>query len=100
MSQSDRSKYRDQSVSFERLMTAARRTNRERDEMDRKMGVATPLDVGPTETVRTAIAALEAGLKMRSLTAMAEAVAMLEEMLQELCGDGDGNEAKRPIKVS
>lgn len=75
-------------ITFETLMETARATNRERDEIDRQVGVATPLQAGPRAVVRTAVTALEAGLNTRSISPVAEAVAMLEEMLKHLCVKG------------
>ena len=72
-------------VTFEQLMEAAREVNRERDEEERKLGLLTPLEAGPEKAVKTIIAALETGVKTNSLTPIAEAAVMLEDLLRWAC---------------
>ena len=65
---------------YAELMGAARMRNATRDELDRSEGFVAPSDLPPLETVRTAMAAIEAGIRMVDWTCIAEAQAMLESV--------------------
>jgi hypothetical protein len=64
-------------MDFEALVEKARRHNAEFDAVDRKHGNKTPAEAGPRESMRCAIAALEAGIKMANWDCIAEALVML-----------------------
>jgi hypothetical protein len=65
---------------FDALMDAARRTNAERDQIDRQAGNSTPLETGPLGHITTIIAALRAGIRRQRWDCIAESLAMLEEI--------------------
>ena len=58
-------------------LAQASRTNVERDAIERASGLATPHDNGDAALMRTAIDALQAGLKMEDWSCVAEAADML-----------------------
>ncbi len=62
------------------LMRKARLTNAKRDVMERGVGFSSPVDGGKEGLLRTAMTALDAGMKMSDWTCVAEAQAMLEEL--------------------
>jgi hypothetical protein len=68
------------------LVAKARRTNRERDEIDRGAGFAAP-GSGPVYLqVRTVMSALDAAMREESWDAVAEGYAMAEEVDRRLRG--------------
>lgn len=79
-------------VTFEELIAHARTTYRERSDI--------PPNPAPIGIVRTAVWLLEESTRTRSITPVADAVAMLEEMLEHLCADGAQRieEVERPEK--
>lgn len=66
-------------MNVEKLLEKAKKTNAERDAIDRKAGAATPLDMGVREVMRVAIAALRAGMRTTSWDCVAEALVMLDQ---------------------
>src|SRR5262245_5492663 len=70
--------------SFARLVKKARMTNATRDATERQYGDATPADCGPAGYIRTAMAAIEAGIKTSDVNALAEGYAMLDDCWRRL----------------
>ena len=67
-------------ASYEELMRVARLTNKRRDRDEREVGFATPSDGGPGEIIKTAMFAIEAGIRSKDWSCVAEAQALLEEL--------------------
>lgn len=67
---------------FKRLLGRARKTNQDRDKIDHDNGSGTPADFGPAEVIRTALAAIKAGILTDNKDCLAEAYAMLETLLE------------------
>jgi hypothetical protein len=65
-------------LNYEELMQKARKTNAERDEIDRKAGFATPGDGASILLLRTAMSAIETGIVTNDWNSVAEGLAMLE----------------------
>jgi hypothetical protein len=65
---------------YEALMKRARKTNRQRDEIDRLNGNKTPAECGLRELIRTAMAAIKGGIASGQWEPVAEGQAMLEEV--------------------
>jgi len=68
-------------MDYEKLMLEARQTNRERDAMERDIGVAAVSDAPFLEQLRTVMAAIQAGIVQDDWTCIAEAQGMLEDLL-------------------
>lgn len=75
-------------MNYTRLMEAARRTNAARTATERRRGFATPDDGPISEHIRTAMMAIEAGITIGSWTNIAEAQAMLEDVVTRLNTEG------------
>lgn len=58
----------------------ARKTIARMDKSDHENGYATPVEVGPVETVRTAMCAIEAGIALKDWDCVAEGYVMLEQI--------------------
>ena len=69
---------------YERLMREARARNEERDVDERRMGFAAPEDCALLGFLRTAMAAIEAGVTNSNWECVAEAQAMLEQVQKRL----------------
>jgi hypothetical protein len=67
---------------YEKLLKRARRINAVRDAMDRSHGFAPPADCSWEVQVKTVISALQAGITHRNWDCVAEAQAMLEDMVR------------------
>lgn len=67
--------------SFDDRVARARRTNAERDAIDRAVGTATPAEAGHWESIATAASAVAAGLQTDDWDCVAEAFVLLEEIL-------------------
>lgn len=63
-------------------MKQAEARNARMDEMDRRAGTATPADCGPVEVLRTAIAALSAGITTRNWEPVEEATLLLGSLAE------------------
>jgi len=68
---------------YEKLMQKARETNQERDQADKHGGFATP-DVTVNLLMRTAMGAIECGIKTEDWNNVAEGQAMLEQLANKL----------------
>jgi hypothetical protein len=64
------------------MIERAEATNRERDALERSAGLAAPPDFPLDLLVRTAISALEAGLRENNWDCVAEATAMLGDRME------------------
>ena len=71
---------RNRKQSFDKLMARARAVNRDRDRIDHEHNMATPLEVGPYEVIRTVREALKCGLQTGEVAPIAEALALLDEL--------------------
>ena len=69
---------------FQRRLEAARKTNRERDEIDRKNGSAPPSGCPIDVHARTVWDALQCGLLTEDLGPNFEGMAMLEDLIRRL----------------
>ena len=69
---------------FNRLLAQAAKTNRERDQMERELGFATPNDGPPYLRLGTGIAAIEAGLLLEDWNAIAEGLDMLYKLRRDM----------------
>ena len=69
---------------YARLMEKARKTNAERDRVDRAGGFGTPGSHGPDELLRTAMTAISAGIRACDDAPLAEGLAMLEQLHRAL----------------
>jgi hypothetical protein len=63
---------------FRKLLTRARKTNRERDAIDHQMGFGAPGDCPAPIRMRTAMEALRCGMEMQDWNCVAEAFDMIE----------------------
>ncbi len=69
-------------MDYKNMMGIARETNRERDEMDRRISSSGAVsDLSPSMIIRTAMAAIEAGIVTDDFETVAEGQAMLEELM-------------------
>lgn len=68
-------------MNYDTAMQAARMINAQRDRDDRRNGFATPNDGPVVEHIRTAMMAIEAGIKSGDWTAIVEGQAMLESIV-------------------
>jgi hypothetical protein len=66
---------------WQALISQARKTNAERDKIDRDSRSAPPGDGGLWPLILTVMAAIEAGVRTADIRCLAEASAMLEEVL-------------------
>jgi hypothetical protein len=73
-------------MNYDELMSNARRTNAKRDKQDRKNNFAAPGDLPLVEHIRTAMMAIEAGIKTDDWENIAEGQAMLEDAVKRLQG--------------
>lgn len=71
-------------MDYDKLMAQARATNAERDRIDREQGNATPLEAGPEAHIGTIAAAIEAGIRTGDWNCIAEAQAMILEVVDLL----------------
>ena len=69
-----------------RLVDMARATNRKRDRIDRKAGFGAPGDGGHDDLIRTAMCAIEAGMREESWEPVAEGYEMLADLHHRLTG--------------
>lgn len=69
---------------YVRLMERARRTNLQRDAADRQAGFAPPPSLGVLQQLRTAMLAIECGIKTADWECVAEGQAMLEHLRPEV----------------
>lgn len=67
-----------QSAAYKRLMDKARRTNRERDSLDRQNRGVAPVDMPLSMQLRTAIGALACGVSMQDWDCVAEGLDILQ----------------------
>jgi hypothetical protein len=65
---------------LQKMMARAAKTNLERDVMERASGLSAVSDTPQMAIVRTALCALEAGLRMQDWSCVAEATDMLAKM--------------------
>ncbi len=63
---------------YKKLMAAARRVNKQRDNDEKKMGLLPASENSPDGILRTAMLALRAGIIAKDVTCLAEAQAMME----------------------
>lgn len=73
-------------MDYKSLMERARETNIERDTHDHHYGFASPSDIPPRFTLRTAMAAIECGISIDDWNCVAEGQAMLEQLEKMLNG--------------
>jgi hypothetical protein len=66
------------------LMKRARKMNRMRDEGERAIGFGAPSDNEVWQHLRTAMSAIEAGIKCKDWNAIAEGQAMLEKIIKDV----------------
>jgi hypothetical protein len=66
--------------SFEQMIATARRTNGERDASDEANGFASPPQLPTNALIRTALSAIECGIRVNDWHAVAEAYVMLEPL--------------------
>lgn len=71
-------------VQYSKLMKAARITNRRMDSVDRKAGFAAPGDCDLTLQLRTAMSAIECGIKTGDWSAVAEGLDILQRAEEKL----------------
>ena len=71
-------------MDYEKLLAKARATNCERDKIDKKHGLAQTSGDHPWMCVRTAMQAIECGIRMDDWTCVAEGQAILDECLPRL----------------
>lgn len=69
-------------MDYDKLMRTARQTNAKRDEGERESGFAAPPDNEPSMFLRTAMAAIECGIRTDDWESIAEAQAMLEQVIK------------------
>ena len=69
-----------------RLVDKARTTNWERDRIDRANGFGVPGDGGHDDLLRTAMSALEAGMREENWEAVAEGYEMLADLHRRMTG--------------
>lgn len=74
-------------MNYEDLMSKARSTNANRDESERKSGYPAESDLPPSMQLRTAMMAIEAGIKLEDWGCVAEAQAMLENIARLMEAD-------------
>ncbi len=65
---------------FTDIMARARTTNRERDLIEKACDVPVPRDCGPAAYLTAAIDAIECGVMVRQWDAVAEGLAMLQDL--------------------
>ena len=68
-------------MDYEDAMRKARLFNKKMDAVDRMNGVSTPRECSLAEFIRTIMAAIESGIRIESWSSVAEAQAMIEELL-------------------
>lgn len=71
-------------MDYDKLMAKARKTNSRRDQLDREAGFSAPHECDPSIHVATVMGALEAAIRSRDWNCVAEAQAMLEQLLARL----------------
>jgi hypothetical protein len=67
-------------MNYQELMAQARKTNKERDQDERAVGFQAASDGTPDLQLRTAMSAIECGIKIEDWSCIAEAQAMLEHL--------------------
>jgi hypothetical protein len=72
-----------QKMDYEKLMRKARKTNKDRDKMDKESGFASP-NVNLMACLTTAMAAIQAGISTDDFETIAEGQAMLELAIKSL----------------
>ena len=71
-------------MAYNQLMREARKTHAQRDKSDHANGFATPSDGPIVEHIRTAMMAIEIGMKTKDWGTVAEGQAMLEVVILRL----------------
>ena len=70
-------------MDYEKIMRRARRVNAKRDRDERKAGFAAPSDGPLSQQIRTAMSAIEAGIRVKDWNCIAEGQAMLELLAEK-----------------
>jgi len=69
---------------YRSIVKQARETNRVRDVIDRSNGFGAPCDQSTHIQIRTVIAAIDAGLRLRNWDCIAEGFVMLDDIEKQL----------------
>ena len=69
-------------AAFESMVAIARRTNKERDEAERVLGLATPSECGQRLWLATALSAIRCGIMTGDRGALLEGYAMLQDITE------------------